>query len=143
MRYDVHMKIPRILLVMLIVFGIAAPFAVGAQQAPRTQHGHHANFFRQGLNRIGLSAEQHQQIRSIFQQFRASHPQGSHPGKAAQKQLHQNILAVLTPQQKQQLHAFIRSHHQHKANVQGSPLPNGSPFPNGSPLPNPFASGNP
>ena len=127
------MNIPKILLSAAAAVAISLPFAVSAQQTPTIHHAHHVNYFRSGLNSVGLSATQHQQIRSLYQNFRSQHPKGTKPGKAAMKQLREQIIAVLTPQQKQQLHAYIRSH-------RGA---NRTPGAAGSPLPNPFTSSNP
>lgn len=63
------------------------------------------NTHRRGrmLRALNLSTAQKAHIKQIVQQFRQSHPKGSRPGRAERKQLHAQIMNVLTPQQRVKL----------------------------------------
>jgi Spy/CpxP family protein refolding chaperone len=52
---------------------------------------------------LSLSDKQRTQIRQLVRQYRQAHPRGSGFDPQAHRQLHQAILAVLTPQQRVQL----------------------------------------
>lgn len=64
------------------------------------QHEHHGPNRMASLN---LTPQQKAQIKQIHDQYRAAHPCGSQPDPAARKQMRQQIMNVLTPQQRQQL----------------------------------------
>ena len=55
------------------------------------------------FSQLNLSDDQKNRIQSLISQFRAAHPAGSPPDRAAMQQLRDQINAVLTPQQQQQL----------------------------------------
>jgi Spy/CpxP family protein refolding chaperone len=59
----------------------------------------HGAGWMSGLN---LSEQQRTQIKQAMQQFRQAHPQGSNVDPAAREQLHDKVLAILTPQQQAQ-----------------------------------------
>lgn len=52
---------------------------------------------------LDLSPQQQQQIQSLIAQFSQTHPAGSPLDRDAMRQLHQSILAILTPQQRDTL----------------------------------------
>ena len=52
---------------------------------------------------LNLSDDQKSRIQGLISQFQASHPAGSPPDRQAMQQLRDQINAVLTPQQQQQL----------------------------------------
>ena len=52
---------------------------------------------------LNLSDDQKARIQSLVSQFQATHPAGSPPDRTAMQQLRNQINAVLTPQQQQQL----------------------------------------
>jgi len=52
---------------------------------------------------LNLSDDQKNRIQSLISTFQQAHPAGSPPDRQAMQQLHEQINAVLTPQQQQQL----------------------------------------
>lgn len=59
---------------------------------------------------LNLSADQKARIQTIMQQFRQAHPPGSPRDPQAMASLRDQIKAVLTPQQQQQLEQEMRDH---------------------------------
>jgi Spy/CpxP family protein refolding chaperone len=99
---------------------LIAPVAVFAQQAAQApapaasaqdqwqgQHrgGHHG--FMRMLRGVNLSDSQKAQIHQIMQQFHQAHPEGSLTDPQARRQAHQQLMQqvmnVLTPQQRAQV----------------------------------------
>ncbi len=78
---------------------------------------------------LNLSTAQQQQIKTLFQQFRAAHPRGSMPDKASRRALHQQIMAVLTPQQRAQLKAERQKMRAERRARMNGAMPNASPTP--------------
>jgi Spy/CpxP family protein refolding chaperone len=64
-----------------------------------------------GMLALGLSAQQETRIRQLMQQFHQTHPQGSAADPQARQALHQQILAILTPQQQAQWKQHMQSWH--------------------------------
>lgn len=55
------------------------------------------------LRGVNLSDQQKSQMKQLMQQFRQAHPAGSPPDRQAREQLHQQMLNILTPQQRAQV----------------------------------------
>lgn len=67
---------------------------------------------------LNLSDSQKTQIQNLVAQFRQAHPQGSPRDPQAMKTLHDQINAVLTPQQQQQMQAMRANHEKQNGNGQ-------------------------
>ncbi|GAC1389389.1 MAG: hypothetical protein NVSMB31_05310 [Vulcanimicrobiaceae bacterium] len=61
---------------------------------------------------LNLTTQQQTQIQSLFAAFHQAHPEGSPPDAQARATLHQQINAVLTPAQQQQLKTMQQHHDQ-------------------------------
>jgi Spy/CpxP family protein refolding chaperone len=72
---------------------------------------------------LNLTQDQQSKIQTIMQQYRAAHPQGSTPDPAARKAMRDQIDAVLTPQQQDQLKAEREKTREHRENGQNPPAP--------------------
>ena len=74
---------------------------------------------------LDLTQQQQAQIKTLIDNYKQAHPEGSQQDPAARKQLHEQIDAVLTPAQRtklEQLKAQWRSKH-------GEQSPSASPSP--------------
>ena len=78
---------------------------------------------------LNLTQDQQTKIKSIMQQFRQAHPPGSAPDPQARQQMRQQIDAILTPQQQDQLKAERAQMRQRRENGQGPEAPNPTPTP--------------
>src|SRR5215469_13721536 len=107
------MKLSPFLLSGALAIAIGLPVAGCAQQSPAQSQpgaqqqgafGHHRGGMRflQGVN---LSDQQKQQIKTIMDQYRQAHPAGSQPDPNARKQMRDQIMNVLTPDQRTQVQA--------------------------------------
>jgi Spy/CpxP family protein refolding chaperone len=65
------------------------------------EHHHHGMFSM--LKTLDLSQQQQDQIKTLIDKYKQTHPEGSQPDPAARKQLHAQILALLTPAQRTKL----------------------------------------
>jgi Spy/CpxP family protein refolding chaperone len=81
-----------------------------ASQASSALSGHHAGFMR-ALHGMNLSDQQRSQIMQLMQQYHQAHPQGSAVDPQARRALHQQILAILTPQQQAQWKQHMQPWH--------------------------------
>jgi Spy/CpxP family protein refolding chaperone len=133
------MKLSPFLLSGALAVAIGLPIVGCAQQAPAQSqpgasqgaYGHHRGGMRwmQGLN---LSDQQKQQIQTLMQQYRQAHPRGSQPDPQARQQLQQQVMNVLTPQQRQQAQANMekmKQEHKERGEENGSPAASPSPAP--------------
>jgi Spy/CpxP family protein refolding chaperone len=112
-------SIRNVLIPAALAFAVIVPVATFAQQAqapagtaaPRGQwqgQGHHRGGGMMRMMRdLNLSDQQKTQIRQIMQQFRQSH-QGQRPDAQARQQLRDQIMSVLTPQQRTQFQAKLQ-----------------------------------
>jgi Spy/CpxP family protein refolding chaperone len=95
---------------------LGMPLAASAQQSPypntypATQQGMPGNgmpkVYRKWsrlLGNLNLSSQQHQQIQGLLDQYASAHPAGSQRDPQAARQLREQIFAVLTPDQQNQL----------------------------------------
>jgi Spy/CpxP family protein refolding chaperone len=90
------------------------------------QPGHRHGMFPL-VRRLNLTAQQRSQIRSIVQQYRASHPKGSPRDPQAFRAMRKQVIGVLTPQQRTQLRSEVRQHRAPGSTV--FPSPAASPRP--------------
>lgn len=79
----------------------ASPCAPHARVTPTQQKLYDRTMRR--FESLGLSPQQQQQIQSLIAQFSQTHPAGSPLDPEAMRQLRENLLAVLTPQQRDAL----------------------------------------
>jgi hypothetical protein len=126
------MKLTRLLIAGGLAASLALPLAASAQQAPQPygypqqpygapqQPGPYQQApgqrpnqttpsayrlqqqFARRFQDLNVTSQQQQQIGALIAQFSQSHPEGSPRDPLAMKQLRQQILAVLTPQQQNQ-----------------------------------------
>jgi Spy/CpxP family protein refolding chaperone len=84
---------------------LAAPTLALAHtwQGTPTQGGEHRGDWASMFKNLDLTPQQEDQIKSLIEAYREAHPQGSQPDQAAREQLREEILAVLTPEQRAQL----------------------------------------
>jgi len=106
-----------VLLPAAFVAAITLPAGAFAQQAASPamapaasmrcgqQHEGRGGAERSRFAALNLTPQQKAQIKQIHQQYRAAHPCGSKPDPAARAQMRQQVLNVLTPQQRAQLQA--------------------------------------
>jgi Spy/CpxP family protein refolding chaperone len=80
---------------------------------------HHHGMYRL-LQTLDLSQQQQDQIKALMTSYKQAHPEGSAPDPAARKQLHDQVLSILTPAQRTKLEqekaAWQKQH-------QGTPSP--------------------
>ena len=72
---------------------------------------------------LNLTQDQQSKIQTIMQQYRQAHPKGSTPDPNARKAMRDQIDAVLTPQQLDQLKAERAQMRQHRENGENQPAP--------------------
>ena len=71
-------------------------------KAPMGGRGmHHGGFMHAEMSKLTLSAQQKTQLQNMMKQFHSAH-KGQHPTKAQMEQFHQQMLNVLTAQQRAQ-----------------------------------------
>ncbi|MBV9277197.1 MAG: hypothetical protein JOZ97_03075 [Candidatus Eremiobacteraeota bacterium] len=87
------------------IFAILTPAQQAQLQAnmAAARNGDFSGRMMARFAQLSLSDDQKNRIQSLISQFRASHPAGSPPDRQAMQQLRDQINAVLTPQQQQQL----------------------------------------
>jgi Spy/CpxP family protein refolding chaperone len=121
------MKLTQLLIAGGLAASLALPVAASAQQAPQPAYGQQQpqqapnpyqpgqgqnqttpsayqmerQFGRQMQN-LNVTGQQQQQISSLINTYAQQHPEGSPRDRASMKQLRQEILSVLTPQQQAQ-----------------------------------------
>lgn len=130
------MKLSPFLISGALAVAIGLPIVGCAQQAPaqsspgasQNAYGHHHGGMR-WLQGVNLSDQQKQQIQTLVQQYRQAHPQGSQPDPQARKQLRDQIMNVLTPDQRAQVQANMQKAREQRQeeNGEGSPAPAVSP----------------
>jgi Spy/CpxP family protein refolding chaperone len=92
--------------------------------SPTATHHHHRGWAAMA-QQLDLSQQQQQQIKTLSANYKQAHPKGSQPDLAARKQLHEQILAVLTPDQRTKLQQLKQQWHTKR--VQQNPSPSPSP----------------
>ncbi|MBV8171621.1 MAG: hypothetical protein JO219_06800 [Candidatus Eremiobacteraeota bacterium] len=100
----------------------ANPGTTSTQPAGSGQHRHGMGAM---LKSLDLSPQQQEQIKTLIANYKQAHPEGSQPDPAAREQLHQQILNVLTPDQRTKLEQERAQWKQH--HVQQGPIPSPSP----------------
>ncbi len=132
------MKLSPFLLSGALAVAIGLPIVGCAQQAPAQSqpgasqgaYGHHHGGMR-WLQGVNLSDQQKQQIQTLMQQYRQAHPQGSQPDPQARKQLRDQVMNVLTPDQRTQVQnnmEKMRAQYQERGD-NGAPPPSPTPAP--------------
>jgi Spy/CpxP family protein refolding chaperone len=123
------MKTPSLFLCAALALSFGAPLGAYAQQAPNVpasppqdtmQHRHGHGFMRM-LHGVNLSDQQKTQIHQLMQQYRQAHPEGNQPDPQARKQLRDQVMGVLTPQQQAQVKANIAQMHANRPEPQATP----------------------
>jgi Spy/CpxP family protein refolding chaperone len=106
----------RLTAAVALALALVAPIAAFAQQAPPAPvppavagHRHHANRYREALNRLGLSAAQRSQIDQVFAQHRGENKGADAATRRANRErLRSQVDAILTPAQREQLRTTLR-----------------------------------
>ena len=105
------MSFRNVLLTAAAAASFAIPLAAPAQQAPAQQvaapavRAHRHRGLMRRLRALDLSPAQQQRITALVQAYREAHPKGSPRDPRARKQLRRDVLAVLTPEQRERLRA--------------------------------------
>jgi hypothetical protein len=122
------MKLSQLVVVGALAASLALPLAASAQQSPQPPYAYppqqqqqpgaplqppsqnqttpsasqlQAQIGRQFAN-LGITGQQQAQITSLINSFAQSHPEGSPRDRRGMKELRQEILSILTPQQQAQ-----------------------------------------
>lgn len=98
------------------------PSTTNSQQGatPGSYHHHGMGAMLKTLN---LTQQQQEQIKTLISTYRQAHPEGSQPDPAAKEQLHQQILNVLTPEQRTKLEQEKAQWKQHRMEQGTAPTP--------------------
>jgi len=93
------------ILVALCALLLGAPALGQTNPGPSTSapNAQHRGGMMSMLRKLDLSTQQQDQIKALIQAFEQAHAQGTKPDPAELQQLHEQILAVLTPAQRTQL----------------------------------------
>jgi Spy/CpxP family protein refolding chaperone len=127
------MKFQAIVLAGVIAAGLTVP-AVAQQQQPSPAPGQsqpQGDWMMRRYSDLNLTDQQKSQIQTLMQNYRQAHPRGSTPDPAARKQLHDQINAILTPDQQAKLkadEAQFRAQHQGNATTNAPPAPSATPI---------------
>ena len=132
------MNISRPILAGAALLALALPVALVAHASPAapattpaTESRHHGG----GLNHramqgITLSSTQTQQLEQLRTAYRTAHPKGSTPDPAARKALREQMLNVLTAEQRSQYEANVKQLRTEQAGMGSGPFaPSPSPSP--------------
>ena len=109
-----------------------APMQQGQWQGHR---GHHRGGMMRMFKDLNLTDQQKAQLKQIRQQFRQSHPEGQRPDPQAMQQLRQQMMNVLTPQQREKLQTEMQQMRQNRARHNGGNDGFGNPQPQSTPQP--------
>jgi Spy/CpxP family protein refolding chaperone len=131
------MNISRSILAGAAALAIALPLAVSAQTttaAPATNATHaHAHggggLNRRAMNGINLSDAQKQQLLQLRTAYKQAHPKGSTPDPASRKALREQMLNVLTTDQRTQYEANVKQARESRQNEVNPGGPFASPTP--------------
>jgi Spy/CpxP family protein refolding chaperone len=110
---------------------LAMPIGAYAQQtdAP-TARSHNQTMPSEGrlqqhwarkMRKLNLSGDQQQRIQSMIHQYSQSHPEGSPRGHGAMRELRQQLMGTLTPDQQNQFRQMMHAHRgkNHQRQMQG------------------------
>lgn len=133
------MNISKPILAGAALLALALPLAVAAQTTPAApgttttagEHRHHGGGLnRMALRGITLTDAQKQQMMQFRSAYKTAHPKGSTPDPAARKALRDQMLGVLTSDQRTQYDANIKQMRANRKNAGNGPFaPNASPTP--------------
>jgi Spy/CpxP family protein refolding chaperone len=115
------MTIRTLVIAGLLAAALSIPNAVLAQQAPPPAA--HARYMHR-YDDLNLTDQQRSQIQAAMEQYRAAHPKGSEPDPQARKALRDQIMSVLSPDQRAKLMQEQRERRGDKgANPEPTPTP--------------------
>jgi len=133
------MNISKPILAGAALLALALPLAVAAQTTPAAptttttagEHRHHGGGLnRMALRGITLTDAQKQQMMQLRTAYKTAHPKGSTPDPAARKALRDQMLGILTPDQRTQYDANVKQMRENHKNAGNGPFaPNASPTP--------------
>jgi len=133
------MNISKPILAGAALLALALPLAVAAQTTPAAptttttagEHRHHGGGLnRMALRGITLTDAQKQQMMQLRTAYKTAHPKGSTPDPAARKALRDQMLGILTPDQRTQYDANVKQMRENRKNAGNGPfVPNASPTP--------------
>jgi Spy/CpxP family protein refolding chaperone len=113
---------PALALAQGVISDASQPGTPGSQ-ATGSPYGHRHHGMMSMLKSLNLTQQQQGQIKTLIGNYKQAHPKGSQPDATARKQLHDQVLAVLTPAQRTKLEQEKAAwHKQHP-----SPAPSASP----------------
>ncbi|MBV8222431.1 MAG: hypothetical protein JO293_03655 [Candidatus Eremiobacteraeota bacterium] len=84
---------------------------------------HHHRGWTAMIQQLDLSQQQQAQIKTLITNYKQAHPKGSQPDPAARKQLHEQILAILTPAQRTKYQQLKQQWHKEREGQNPSPSP--------------------
>jgi Spy/CpxP family protein refolding chaperone len=97
--------------------GPQASAVQGAVPSVTQGYGHRHLAFGWMSKELNLTAQQRANMRQLMQQYRQEHPRGNTFDLQARRQLHQQMLAILTPQQRSQLKQMFQRMRNRWANL--------------------------
>ncbi|HLX26580.1 MAG TPA: hypothetical protein VKR05_06270, partial [Candidatus Cybelea sp.] len=115
----------------VLAAAVAMPIGAFAQQAqPPATRSHSQSMPSEGrlqqhwakrLHKLNLSNDQQQRMQSIIHDYSQSHPEGSPRGHGAMRELRQQLMGTLTPDQQNEFRQQMRAHRAkgHKGQTQG------------------------
>jgi Spy/CpxP family protein refolding chaperone len=129
------MKLTPLILSGILSLAVGLPIAGAAQTAPAPAasaaspgaHAHHHNGFMRALRGVNLSDQQKTQIQQIMSQYKSQHQPGSPRDPQAMQQLHQQVMNVLTPDQRTQVQQNLQQMRQDREQNGSQPAPVASP----------------
>jgi Spy/CpxP family protein refolding chaperone len=111
-----------------MLLGAPALVLASPRVASAASTGHHGGL-RSMLRNLELTPQQEDQIKSLVQAYRQAHPRGSQPDPAARKQLRDQILSLLTPEQRAQLEQEMQQRRDNHGDQGQAPNPSPTPEP--------------
>ena len=101
----------------------AISFAAYNAASPTASYHHHHGDWAEMFKNLHLSQQQQDQIHTLVADYRQAHPEGSQPDEASRKALWDQILAVLTPEQRAQLEQETQARRDQQASPAATPSP--------------------
>jgi len=97
------------------------------QQYPRQQRhertmpneGRLQQRWNRRIRGLNLSSDQQQRMQSLIHEYSQNHPQGSSPDRAAGRELHRQLMGMLSPDQRNQLRELRRQRRAHMMQQRG------------------------
>ncbi|MBV8198133.1 MAG: hypothetical protein JO263_08355 [Candidatus Eremiobacteraeota bacterium] len=142
----------------LLAIAFALPLGASAQQYPQAQapaqqqqqnpeqrHGYNRTMPSEGriqqrwnrrMHGLNLSSDQQQRMQSLIHQYSQTHPEGSAPDRASSRELHRQLMGMLTPDQRNYLRQLRQQRHQQMMQQRGESQPGAYGQPNQQYQPN-------